>query len=150
MAGMLHEARGDKSRARQVYEEILARDGRAGVAANNLAWMYAQEGKLDDALRLARIAQAELRRRPEGEDTLGWIQLRRGLTSEAIAAFSRALERAPNNPVYHYHLGLAYIQRGDTQRGRAELERALSISPDFAGAEDARKQLAQPAVTPAP
>ncbi|MGB2717172.1 MAG: tetratricopeptide repeat protein [Vicinamibacterales bacterium] len=143
MAAMLHESRGDRARAKQVYEAIVARDPRAGIAANNLAWMYAEDGRLDEALRLARVAKDQLRRRPEGEDTLGWVQLRKGAAGDAIASFSRAVERSPNNPVYHYHLGLAYLQSGDKQRGRSELQRALEISKDFNGADDARKQLAQ-------
>ena len=143
MVGMLHEARGDRASARQTYEQIVAADARAGIAANNLAWIYAEEGKLDEALRLARIAQHELRRRPEAEDTLGWIYLRKGQPSEAIAAFSRALERAPNNALYHYHLGLAYLHAGDAERGRSELKRALSLDDGFSGADDARRRLAQ-------
>jgi tetratricopeptide (TPR) repeat protein len=145
MAAMLYESRGDRPRAKQVYEGIVARDPRAGVAANNLAWMYAEDGRLDDALRLARVAKDQLRRRPEGEDTLGWVQLRKGASADAIASFSRAVERNPSNPVYHYHLGLAYLQNGDKQRGRTELQRALEISQDFSGADEARKQLAQSA-----
>jgi putative PEP-CTERM system TPR-repeat lipoprotein len=139
MAAILHEARGDRPRAKQAYEAIVASDARAGVASNNLAWIYAEEGKLDDALRLARVAQEQLKRRPEGEDTLGWVQLHKGLTADAIAAFTRAVKRSPNNPVYHYHLKI-----GDKARGRGALERALELSPDFSGAEDARRQLSQP------
>ena len=135
----------ESSRSKQLYEAIVARDPRAGIAANNLAWMYAEDGRLDDALRLARVAKDQLRRRPEGEDTLGWVQLRKGASGDAIASLSRAVERNPNNPVYHYHLGLAYLQSGDKQRGRSELQRALEISQDFDGADDARKQLAKSA-----
>jgi tetratricopeptide (TPR) repeat protein len=145
MVAMLHEAHGDRARAKEVYEAIVARDPRAGVAANNLAWMYAEDGRLDDGLRLARVASDQLRRRPEGEDTLGWIQLRKGFVGDAIASFSRAVERNPKNPVYHYHLGLAYLKNGDKERGRSELQRALEISKDFNGADDARKQLGESA-----
>jgi tetratricopeptide (TPR) repeat protein len=150
MVAMLHESSGDRGRAKEVYEAILARDPGAGVAANNLAWMYAEDGRLDDALRLGRVARDELRRRPEGEDTLGWIQLHKGFIGEAIASFSRAVERNPNNPVYHYHLGLAYLKNGDKQRARSELQRALEISRDFNGADDARKHLAQNDTNPTP
>ena len=69
MIGMLHEARKDRDAARRAYEQALASDPQAGVAANNLAWIYAADGKLDEALRLATTAQASLRRRPEAEDT---------------------------------------------------------------------------------
>ena len=84
MAAMLYESRGDRGRAKQMYEGIVSRDPAAGVAANNLAWMYAEDGKLDEALRLARIAQEQLKRRPEGEDTLE--------TRFDLAIFAAALE----------------------------------------------------------
>ncbi len=142
MIGMLQEARKDREAARQAYEQALARDPHAGVAANNLAWIYAADGKLDEALRLATIAQASLRRRPEAEDTLGWIYLQKGETSRAIAGFERARERAPQNPVYHYHLGLAHLKSGDIPRARTAFTRALELRSDFAGASDARTQLA--------
>ena len=128
---------------------MLADDPRAGVAANNLAWLYASDGKLDDALRLAKVAQDSLRRRPEAEDTLGWIYLQKGLSTQAIASFERALARAPQNPVYHYHLGLAYLKNGDPDRARGALTRALDLNTNFNGAADARAQLATLAETTA-
>jgi tetratricopeptide (TPR) repeat protein len=143
MIGMLHEARNDRAAARAAYEQALAVDPKAGVAANNLAWIVAQDGKLDEALRLATIAQDTLRRRPEAEDTLGWIYLQKGLSTQAIASFERARDRAPQNPLYHYHLGLAYLKNGDKDRARLELTRALELRPDFSGAADARAQLAK-------
>ena len=138
---MLHEAQNDPAAAQTAYEQALAADPKAGVAANNLAWMYANDGRLDDALRLATVALEALRRRPEAEDTLGWVYLQKGQASRAIASFERARQRAPQNPVYHYHLGLAYKQLGDTERARAALARALELRADFAGAADARAQL---------
>jgi tetratricopeptide (TPR) repeat protein len=142
MIGMLHEARKDRLAARTAYEQALAADPHAGVAANNLAWIYASDGRLDEALRLATTAQASLRRRPEAEDTLGWIYLQKGLTSQAIAALERARDRAPKNPIYHYHLGLAQMKAGDPDRARTAFARALELKPDFADAADARTQLA--------
>ena len=141
MAAMLHEARKDRAAARRLYEQVVAADAKAGVAANNLAWIYADEGKLDEALRLATIAQASLRRRPEAEDTLGWIHLKKGVPTQAIAAFERARQRAPQNPVYHYHLGLAYLKNGEKDRAKAAFTRALELRQDFSGAADARAQL---------
>jgi tetratricopeptide (TPR) repeat protein len=142
VAGILYESRHDRHAARRSYEQALASDAQAGVAANNLAWIYAADGKLDQALGLALTAQASLRRRPEPEDTLGWIYLKKGLTSQAITAFERARERAPRNPVYHYHLGLAQLKSGDPEAARASLARALQLQPDFADAADARTKLA--------
>ncbi len=141
MVGMLHEARGDHAAAAAAYEQVLSDDPKAGVAANNLAWLYVAQGRLDDGLRLANVARDSLRRRPEPEDTRGWIYLKKGLATQAIAAFEVARERAPQNPVYHYHLGLAHLKTGEKARARAALTRALELRSDFAGADDARAQL---------
>jgi tetratricopeptide (TPR) repeat protein len=144
MIAMIHESRGDRAAAREAYEAALQADASAGVAANNLAWMLAEDGHLDDALRLATVAREQLRQRPEAEDTMGWVYYKKNLPGHAIPAFERALERAPDNPVYHYHLGLAHLRAGNDKDGRAALQRALTLKPDFIGADDARARLAAP------
>jgi Flp pilus assembly protein TadD len=60
--GMLKEQSGDRLGAQQAYERALALDARAGVAANNLALLYASDGSLDEALRLAQSAAEVLHR----------------------------------------------------------------------------------------
>jgi tetratricopeptide (TPR) repeat protein len=137
---MIQEARGDREAARQQYEKVMAIDPHAGVAANNLAWMYAEAGRLDEALKLATVATEQLKR-PEAEDTLGWVYYRKGLAQHAIAAFERAVAKAPDNPVYQYHLGLAQLKDGNDTQGRAALKRALAMKSDFNGADEARKAL---------
>lgn len=142
LVAMIQEARGDHEAARQQYERVLAADPRAGVAANNLAWTYAEAGRLDEALKLATVAQEQLKR-PEAEDTLGWVYYRKGLMQRAIASFERAVSKAPTNPVYQYHLGLAQLKEGNEAQGRAALKRALALKADFNGADEARKALAE-------
>ncbi len=140
LVAMIQEARGDRDEARQQYERVIAVDPHAGVAANNLAWMYAESGRLDEALKLATVAKEQLNR-PEADDTLGWVYYRKGLLQHAIASFERAASKAPTNPVYHYHLGLAELKDGNEVQGRAALKRALALKPDFNGADEARKAL---------
>jgi tetratricopeptide (TPR) repeat protein len=140
VVAMIHEARGDRDRAKQQYQRVVDLDPNAGVAANNLAWIYAEEGRLEEALKLATVARAQLKR-PEAEDTLGWVYYRKGLLQHAIGAFERAAKKSPNNPVYQYHLGLAQLKQGNEAEGRAALKRALALNADFNGAEDARKAL---------
>ena len=141
LVAMLHESRGDGDAARAEYERILAIRPRAAIAANNLAWIYAEQGRIDEAIALAGTARDEMRRRPEPEDTLGWALLKKGLVQEAIGSFERAVARAPKSPTYQYHLGLAYANAGNTERARVALTSALSLQPDFAGAADARHVL---------
>jgi tetratricopeptide (TPR) repeat protein len=100
MVALIHEARGDGGADRVQYEQALVKDPSAGVAANNLAWAYAEEGRLDDALALAKKAQSVLRGRPEAEDTLGWVYLKRHQPRDAITAFERAIKQAPQKAAY--------------------------------------------------
>jgi Flp pilus assembly protein TadD len=75
MVGLLEAATGNRDAARDSYKRALDADAQAWTAANNLAWIYADEGKLDDAARLASAAEQGLPQVPEPKDTLGWIRL---------------------------------------------------------------------------
>jgi tetratricopeptide (TPR) repeat protein len=101
MVGILLETAGDRAGPAPMSRCWLALP--AGVAANNLAWMLAEDGDYDAALRWAQVATDAIRERPEPHDTLGWIYLRRNQPVEALAAFERALDLAPQNRLYQEH-----------------------------------------------
>jgi Flp pilus assembly protein TadD len=112
------------------------------VAANNLAWIYAQSGgNLDVALQLAETATRKLPDSPEVSDTLGFIYYKKGLFPQAIRVLNSAVEKDGKNPGFHYHLGLALAKSGDKAGATEHLTRALSLKPDFEGAADARELL---------
>src|SRR5262249_42298151 len=126
MIGMLLELQNKPAEAQMRYEQALALDPQSPLAANNLAWRYAEEGKnLDVALQLAQTAKAGAPNRHEVDDTLGWIYYKKGLSELAIAPLKRSVSAAPDNPTYLYHLGAAYAQNGDKELARQTLERAL-------------------------
>ena len=129
--------------ARQRYEETLARHPRAGVAANNLAWLYFQEGRLDEALKLALAAKDALPRAPEVNDTLGWIYYSRGQPLEAIPPLTESVAGRPDYPLYRYHLGLTYWKAGYKDRARTELQAVLEAKTPFAGRDEAARLLKQ-------
>src|SRR5207249_10498898 len=116
-------------------------DPDAATAANNLAWLYAEEGRLDDALRLATSAEHALGQRSEPVDTLGWVYYRKGLYARAIEAFEKALTRAPEKALYHYHLGLARLKAGQRFEGRTAVQRALALGLEGADALAAKAAL---------
>jgi tetratricopeptide (TPR) repeat protein len=142
MIGMIEQAQGNTREAIRRYEAAVAIDPRAAPAANNLAWLYAEQGgSLDTALALAQTAKAQLPNQPEVNDTLAWIYYRKNLPALAIPLLRESIEREPGNAIYHYHLGLAYARSGDRARAREALTRALRLRPEFDGAAEARRVL---------
>jgi Tfp pilus assembly protein PilF len=143
MVAMILQLQGKNAEAQRRYESVIQIDPRAPVAANNLAWMYAEGGgNLDVALQLAQVAKEQLPDVPEVNDTLGYVYLKKNLANLAVAPLQLATEKDPQNPTYRYRLGLAYAGMGDKTSARRELERALKTRPDFPEAADARKALA--------
>ena len=144
MSGIILQTQGKPDLAKKKYEDALAVDSRAVIAANNLAWMYADAGEhLDTALQLAQTATSVAPESHEVMDTLGWVSYKKQQPSLAIPFFERSIEKAPTNASYRYHLGLAYLQTGDAKRGRAALEDALAAGPDTESTAEIRRLLAQ-------
>ena len=142
MVALIYQMQKRTDDARRVFEQVLAFDPKASVAANNLAWIYAENGgNLDVALQLAKTAQAALPDSAEASDTLGWVYLKKEIYGLSITTFRRAIELAPKNPTFHYHLGLAYARSGDKDRAKSTLQTALRLKSDFAGAADAKRVL---------
>jgi Tfp pilus assembly protein PilF len=122
--------------AKKRYTEILKDSPDAGVAANNLAWIYAEEGtRLDEALRLAQTATAHLGNNAAAQDTLGWVYYKKEMPDRAIEPFEKSVNTEPENPVYHYHLALALQRLGDIRRARESAQRAVKLKPDYTEAQ---------------
>jgi tetratricopeptide (TPR) repeat protein len=143
MVGLLYDTQGRFQDSRRVYEEIIASTTLAPVAANNLAWNYAEANeKLDTALQLAQTAKQLLPDRHEVDDTLGWVYYKRSMPELAIPPLERATRAEAGNVEYQFHLGMAYAKAGRYADAKRTLERALQMQPNFSGAEEARATLA--------
>lgn len=143
MVGMILEAQNRRDEAQRAFERALETNPRAGVAANNLAWLYQEQGRLDEALRWAIVANEQLRNMPEAKDTLGWIRVQRQEYREALPTLAASVEARPDNPLYRYHLAYAYWKTGSATAAREELRRALASNAMFAGRDDAQKILGE-------
>lgn len=118
------EAQGEGSEgiAAERYETAIREGDRSGVAANNLAWIYAhQPGKLDRALLLAKQAAEMNPRNPAVLDTLGFVLLQRREYSHALEVLTNANEllsrqAAPKDPslaaTLQHHLRAASLHSG--------------------------------------
>ena len=143
MVGMILEAQHRRDEAQRAFEHALETNPRAGVAANNLAWLYQEQGRLDDALRWALVAKDELHNVPEAKDTLGWTHVRREEYGEALPLLAAIVEARPDNPLYRYHLGYAYWKTGAVSRAREELRRALGSKDSFSARKEAEQLLSE-------
>ena len=109
------------------YEKLLQQGDPSGAAANNLAWLYAQQGaNLDRALMLAQRARLLAPQNPAVLDTLGVVHLKRHEYSQAVLALKKAIEMAALTSVaddtlvqFRQHLAEAYLRSGQTQAATA-------------------------------
>jgi Flp pilus assembly protein TadD len=142
MLGLLSGMEGNMPEAERWFQRALQINPRAAVAANNLAWLYAERGeKLETAVQLAQTAHAELPQNAEIKDTLGWAYYKKGLIAFAIRTLTDVVAMEPDNALFHYHLGMAHASNDEDARARAALQRALKLNPNFPGAADARQTL---------
>lgn len=156
LIGMLEDARQNQDAAIDSYKKALEHDPNAVIAANNLAWNYAEhnKGNLDEAVRLAQMV---VQRNPNIAgfvDTLGWVYYKKNLYGAAVeqlrkaVALDEAAARAANvtpSPTYQYHLGMALKGNGDKDGSQQALQAALRLAEKkpFAYTEDAKKALAE-------
>lgn len=155
LIGMLEDSRKNYDAAADNYRKALEKDPNAIIAANNLAWLYAETGKgnMDEALRLA---QGVVQKNPNVAgfvDTLGWVLYKKNLQDAAVdqlqkavaldEAAARAAKGSPS-ATYQYHLGMALKDRGDKEGSRRALEAALRLGEQrpFAYADATRQALA--------
>ena len=111
-------------------------------AANDLAWMLAEEGK--DLARAEKLAQRATRMsgRAEMLDTFGYVRLKQERFPEATRAFRMSLEKNADYATARYHLALALERSGDRDGAKAELKQALA-SASFPEAAAAKSELAR-------
>ena len=141
--GNVYLAKDDLTNALKYYQEALKINPNDPIAANDVAWVYALQGKnLDEALTLATQAKQAAPNFPSINDTLAWIQYKKGNYQLSISLLEDALKTSPENAEFRYHLGMALNGAGDKGRAKAELQKALSLNLKGSSAQDAQQTLA--------
>ena len=141
--GNIYVRKDDLKNAGKYFQASLAQNAHDPVAANNLAWVYAEQGEnLDMALSLATQAKQIAPEMESVNDTLAWIQYKKGNFRVSVSLAEDAVKKAPDNPGFRYHLGMALSGAGEKDRARTELQKALQLKLNGPDAQEAQKTLA--------
>jgi len=142
--GVGHQQRGDTAQAREAYETVLSLNPKFAGAANNLAYLFAdQPGQEAAAYKFASIARDNAPDDPHIGDTFGWVLYKRGDYAHAMTVLTNSAARLPDSPNVQYHLGMVAQKLGQTAAARAALTKAVSSPQNFPGKDEARRILAQ-------
>lgn len=102
----------EPSKAEQSFEALLKEDGENVLALNNLAYLYIQSNKLDQALGLAKRAIQVSPRNPDVLDTYGSVLLKKNDYDNAVQQFQLSLKIRPNHPEVTLNLAEALAKAG--------------------------------------
>ena len=142
MLGTILQVQQKTADAQRVYEGVVSNPQQAPVAANNLAWLYAENGgNLDLALQLAQAAKRQIPNSSQVDDTLGWVYYKKNLADLAVPPLEDSVKRDPNNAVHVYHLGLAYLKAGEVTKALHAFDNAVTLKPDFKEAVQKRSEI---------
>jgi tetratricopeptide (TPR) repeat protein len=137
------ERSGKPEEAIREYDDIMRRDPKSDVAANNLAMLLVTYGKdaaaLDRAKSLAaRFADSS---NPNFLDTYGWVLFKHGEAAASVPILQRVVSQFPGAPIVLYHLGMAQSQSGSSEQAFDNLTRAVNSGAKFTGLDEAKATL---------
>jgi tetratricopeptide (TPR) repeat protein len=128
----LYESQGKLEEAKQYYIEALKVNPNFDGAANNLAYILAEQGTdLNSALGYAQKARKDQPEDPEIADTLGWVYYKTGNYVLAQEQMRFAISKQPDNGGFQYHLAMVYKQLKRTSEAEAALKKAVNSPKDF-------------------
>jgi tetratricopeptide (TPR) repeat protein len=146
LIGMLEESSENFAEAEKNYRKALELSPGLAIAANNLAWLIAdqEQGNLDEALTLAQGAVNQNSNVAAYYDTLGWVYFKKGLylpaaeqLRKAIAIDETETKRTGRqaNASYRLRLGVVLASSGDKFAARKEIETSLKSEKNMSPKE---------------
>ncbi|WNM57982.1 tetratricopeptide repeat protein [Candidatus Nitrospira allomarina] len=140
-----YQANGQIDLAIRQYELVLNHSPHDVLAANNLAFLLAEEKgdvqSLAYAVDLTRNFEARTQN-PFLLDTLAWVYFKIGLNEEATRVLTKALSKAPDHGLLNYHLGMVTLKAGDRIMAKQYFEKAMNRSSESEDMETVRQVLA--------
>lgn len=122
---------------------VLGAEPDNAVAAANLASLYLEQDRAEEATAWLAKRDAFLRRNPYHHYRLGIRALQTGEVEAARDHFKRAIDRQPGEALFHERLAIALARMGDRRRARAEFRQAIRLSEDPAYRQALEQQLGE-------
>jgi putative PEP-CTERM system TPR-repeat lipoprotein len=140
--GTVYQASGQKDKALQEYEKVLAVEPDNRIALNNTALLYLPV----DLTRAQALAEQAYQASPDNpgiQDTYGWILLQSGKLEQGLSLLNRAMEQLSDSPEVRYHHAVALYRSGDRKKARQLLEKLVNQGETFEGYADAQRLLGE-------
>ena len=116
--------------AEQMARKALQLNPQSPVAQLNLAQVYGEQGKNEDAIRILRAAIARAPNSVQAWDYLGYTYHYAGLTDLAEAAYRRSRDLNPSPPRIYWMHARMLLYQGKVHEAEEEVRQALQRYPD--------------------
>ena len=144
MKGNVLELQNRTKEAQDNYRQALQNNPDNDFAANNLAYLLAEDGRdLQSALNWAQAVRKRHPDDPHAADTLGWVYYKLGRLIQAREQGVFAVSKEPDNGVMQYHLGVIYKANNERDLAEKALKKAAASAnfKDKGLAEEALKEI---------
>lgn len=135
--------RGSLTEAQFGYERYLAQLGSLHVVRTNLAGIYLNQGRLEEADHLLSLALSAYPDYSEALSNRGYLALLRGNRDQAVADLEQALHFAPSLAPALTNLLPLYQWQGRERDSLVLLDRALAASPAALSLHELKAQVLQ-------
>lgn len=143
LLGQIYQMNGEVSKAEGAYASVLEKRPDFMPAANNLAYVYAENYSdtetLEKGLELAKKAAAD--GNPEALDTLGWLYHLLGNREQSIEVLNKAYEKDPSSKIIAYHLAVVLEKWSYKAEAKRIIKTALADENDFPERNDLKELL---------
>jgi len=117
--------------SRDYYRQVFAKQPENLLAANNLAWLLAEEfGRPDEAREVVdeALRKTSVKQLPAGvADTFAMVYRETGRLDGAQQIIDEALRQSPDLAILNFQAGLIYGQKQRFETARSALRKALDL-----------------------